>query len=57
MNHEIKIEKAQKIFPFMEELNAQDYTDIYDENFIEISEDEDYLNSNEQGFMLGYLEA
>ncbi len=55
--NDIKIEKAQKVFPFMEELNAQDYTDIYDENFIEISEDEDYLNSNEQGFMLGYLEA
>lgn len=53
----IPIRRAEKIFPFMMELNEDNHEDVYDENFIECSEDDNHLTATEQGFMLGYLEA
>lgn len=54
---DIEPKKASRIFPFMEEINKRDYNDIYDENFIEHSDEDDSLDAVDQGFMIGYLEA
>jgi hypothetical protein len=56
MFEQVQPKKADKIFPFMEELN-EDNMDVYDENFIEASGDNDMMTAEEEGFMLGYLEA
>lgn len=57
MNFEqVQPKKAERIFPFMEEINKDDM-DVYDENFIETSGDNDMISVEEEGFMLGYLEA
>ena len=57
MKEQIQPKKAEQIFPFMEELNREDNTDIYNENFIEDSAEDDVMNANEECFMTGYLEA
>ena len=53
----IEPKKAESIFPFMEELNKKENFDVYDENFIENSSEEDIMTIEEEGFMLGYIGA
>lgn len=57
MRENIQPKRAEKIFPFMEEINMEDSADFYDENFIEDSAEEDIMNAEEECFMVGYLEA
>ncbi|MFP4117416.1 MAG: hypothetical protein ACLFTR_00675 [Candidatus Woesearchaeota archaeon] len=57
MNDRIEPKKAERIFPFMEEMNKEDELNIYDENFIEDSAEDDVMSAEEECFMAGYLEA
>ncbi len=57
MTEDIQPKKAEKIFPFMEEINEKDTLDIYDEDFIVGSAEEDVMDAGEECFMAGYLEA
>lgn len=55
MNEQIQPKKAELIFPFMQDLNEED--DLYNENFIEDAANHDMISVEEEGFMIGYLEA